>query len=87
VHKFGISVISQDGYYYRLAMSTKYWRKYRRMTRGTPHAKARAAGGGSKSTAVETSMSEIRERISGKEEAAASTHRGKTRALVERLRI
>jgi len=46
-------------------MSTKYRRKYRRLTRGTPHAKARAAGGESKSTAVETSMSEVRERKRG----------------------
>jgi len=35
------------------------------MTRDIPHAKARTAGGGSKSTVVETSMSEVQERKRG----------------------
>lgn len=55
--------------------------EYRRGTRGTPHAKARAAGGGSKSTAIKTSMSEIRER---KREEADGEHTSRQNASISR---
>lgn len=51
------------------------------MTRGIPHARTRAAGGGSESTAVETSMSEIWER---KREEAVAKHISRQNASISR---